>query len=222
MMSALQDSFRSLPTFSSRLAGDDDISRLVSSDRGFFYADHIFPSFQHAFSTNLVLQANGSRTLVQREIQAKAFSERLFDSLVSLKVAFSQYAMHLDSNERHRLFEELDSKLNVDDWHEDDALPRPTSFVDFLKWMIHAKYFDWTSIGVSAEGTILVAWKTPRAMLTANFENSGSVRWTAQVKSENGEVGQSAGKCTLRLFTEQALFYLGRTLDGQVDQHQQS
>src|ERR1700722_14074374 len=118
---ALQYDFRSLPTFSSRSADGDDTSDFVNSRERFRSADHIFTSsFQPISASNFVLQTNATRTLYQQETQANAFSERLFDSLVSLKVAISQYAMHLDSDERHRLFEELDSKINLDDWHEDD------------------------------------------------------------------------------------------------------
>jgi hypothetical protein len=68
-----------------------------------------------------------------------------------------------------RMFVELDAKINADDWHENDTLPSTSSFVQFLKWMIYPKFFKWTSIGVSAAGTIMVAWGTPRILLTADF-----------------------------------------------------
>jgi hypothetical protein len=153
------------------------------------------------------LPGTGISKMVQPRVLS--FDERIFDTLVSLKVAVSQYAMHLGAVERARLFEELDSKINADDWHEDDILPATSSFHEFLKWMIYSKHSEWTSIGVSSQGTILVAWRKPQVLLTANFEAKDSVRWTAQIRSPAGEVGHSAGKCTLRLFAEQAMFYLG-------------
>jgi hypothetical protein len=165
---------------------------------------------------NFTLPGNATQKIIQRQSHISSFEERIFDSLVALKVAISQYAMHLATKERRRLFEELDSKINVDDWHEEDTLPVTSSFQEFLKWMIHSKHYQWTSIGVSAQGTILVAWRTPRVMLTANFDSQDSVRWTAQVKSANGDVGHSVGKCTLRLFAEQAMFYLKETNDGKI------
>jgi hypothetical protein len=148
----------------------------------------------------------GIKKMVQP--RASSFEERIFDTLVALKVAVSQYAMHLGGDERARLFEELDSKINVEDWHEDDTLPTAGSFIEFLKWMIYAKRSEWSSIGVSSQGTVLVAWRLPNVLLTANFEAKDSVRWTAQIKSPAGDVGYSVGKCTLRLFAEQAMFYL--------------
>jgi hypothetical protein len=140
----------------------------------------------------------------------RTFEEKIFDSLVSLKVAVAAYAMHLSADERDRLFAELDDKINVDDWHEEDKLPAVYLFVQFLKWMIFSGHQKWTSIGVSAVGTITVAWKTPRVLLTADFVRENEVRWTAQLAGQNGEVGHTAGRCSLRLFSEQALFYLKR------------
>jgi hypothetical protein len=140
-----------------------------------------------------------SERVVRSVTQSTGFEENIFNSLVSLKVAVSQYAMHLSSNERHRIFEQLDSMINVDDWHEGDDLPKPSSFQDFLKWV---------SIGVSQDGNIMVAWRTRRVLLTANFASQDSVRWTAQIKSDAGETGHAVGKCPLRLFSEQAMFYL--------------
>jgi hypothetical protein len=140
----------------------------------------------------------------------KSFEEKIFDALVSLKLAVAHYAMHLGIDERARLFAELDDKINADDWHEDDKLPTAHSFVQFLKWMIFAGYHKWTSIGVSSAGTITVAWRTPRVLLTADFARENDVRWTVQITNENDEVGHTAGRCSLRLFSEQALFYLKR------------
>jgi len=161
-----------------------------------------------------------TQTMIQPRVTS--FDERIFDSLVSLKVAISQYAMHLGAAERQRLFEELDSKINVEDWHEDDTLPAVSSLQEFLKWMIYSKHCQWTSIGASSQGSILVAWHTPRVLLTANFEARDSVRWTAQVKSADGEVGHSVGKCTLRLFAEQAMFYLKEASGGKVKSDNQA
>jgi hypothetical protein len=159
-------------------------------------------------SANLTLAGNRAADTEVRRATAQSFEERIFDAGVALKVAVSKFAMHLSAEERHRLFAELDDKINVDDWHEEDKLPAPASFVQFLKWMIYTRQSSWTSIGVSPAGTITVAWRTPKVLLTADFDVTNSVRWTARQTGENGEVGHSAGKCTLKLFADQAMFYL--------------
>ena len=145
------------------------------------------------------------------------FEHQIFNSLVALKVAVSNYAMHLSRAERHRIFDALDSLINVDDWHEGDTLPNVIAFRDFLKWMIYSRYFKWTSFGVSNEGRFLVAWKTDRVLLTAAFSGmtgQEGVRWTAEVKSDHGEIGYIVGKCPLRMFAGQAVFYLGGAGNG--------
>ena len=153
----------------------------------------------------------GPNRLYAVEPEGTSFSEQIFNSLVGLKVAVSQYAMHLSHAERHRIFAELDSVINVDDWHEGDELPKIAAFQDFLKWMIYSKYNKWLSLGVSDTGHLLVAWKTPRVLLTGEFSGATSqdaLKWTAQIKSDKGETGYTVGKCPLRLFASQALFYL--------------
>ena len=159
-----------------------------------------------------VILAPEQREVFRQSIpQSTSFEESIYNSLVSLKVAVSQYAMHLSNDERRRIFHELDTVINISDWHEGDVLPDPTAFQDFLKWMIYSKYSKWISIGVANDGGLLVAWKTMRVLLTAKFSGIGgqeAVRWTAKIQSEDGEIGHAVGKCPLRLFAEQALFYL--------------
>jgi hypothetical protein len=153
------------------------------------------------------VSARNPHSVTRSVPQQISFDERVFDSLVSLKVAASQYAMHLSSEERARLFARLDDVINIDDWHEEDTLPIPASFVNFLKWMIYSEHFGWSSIGVSDDGNILVAWTIPSLTLTANFFQQNKVSWTASVQSESGRA-HSVGTGTLQHFSKQALFYL--------------
>jgi hypothetical protein len=128
------------------------------------------------------------------------------DSLVSLKVSVSQYAMHLPKGERSRLFARLDEVINVEDWHEEDTLPTSNSFVSFLKWIIFSKNFSWSSIGVSNDGNLLVAWTTPNVTLTANFFPQDRVSWSAEVDSQSG-IAHMVGIAPLQHFAKQAEFF---------------
>jgi hypothetical protein len=161
----------------------------------------------------LLIDPKKSNTVWRSIPEATSFEEQIFNALVSLKVAVSEYAMHLSDTERRRIFTELDSIINTEDWHEEDTLPKIEAFRDFLKWMIYSKYNKWISIGVSDEGHTQVAWKTNTVLLTAKFSGLNgqeAVRWTVQIASDKGETGYTVGKCPLRLFSEQALFYLRR------------
>jgi hypothetical protein len=160
-----------------------------------------------AWKDQLELSGKKPGTISAGPIQA-SFEERIFSSLASLKIAVSQYAMHLSHDERHRIFERLDGVINVDDWHEEDPLPQLPSFRNFLKWMIYAKRFDWSSIGVSNRGQILVAWSRPKLALTANFSGDNKVTWTAVVQTDEGEA-HTVGSCSLQYFTKQSEFFLG-------------
>jgi hypothetical protein len=156
---------------------------------------------------SVTLAGNASRTMTLSARPKEALEQTLFNVLVGLKVSVSQYAMHLSQEVRHRIFDQLDAIINADDWHEEDDLPRQDAFQEFLKWQIYAGCFDWTSLGVSDEGHILVAWSTTNTFLTANFDGSGEVRWTVRYQSE-GSPGHAAGKSSLKFFEKQAQFYL--------------
>jgi len=204
MIPALQTTFpASSATFGNVAPIESD---LITTQRETIAA--LSEKIQKFSEQHILLGSSTPQTFTRITPQQSSFQEKIFTSLVSLKIAVSQYAMHLSSDERHRIFDQLDFVINIDDWHEDDNLPSPQSFQNFLKWMIYSKYFRWTSIGVSDEGNILVAWKTDRVLLTANFASPENVRWTAQITSGSGETGHTVGKCPLRLFAEQALFYL--------------
>jgi hypothetical protein len=136
---------------------------------------------------------------------------------VGLKVALSRYAMHLSNAERHRLFASLDGLLNTSDWYEEDVLPRQASFINFLKWMLYARNFDWESLGVSDEGTMLVAWLTTRVHLTANFHDDERVAWTSRVQSETG-VEYAVGTSSLQYFARQTRFILDA--NGEAQSHE--
>jgi hypothetical protein len=147
------------------------------------------------------------RSILRAVPKFASFEEKIFDSLVSLKVAVSQYAMHLPKEERFRLFARLDELINVEDWHEDDTLPTSSSFVSFLKWIIFSENFSWSSIGVSNDGNLLVAWTTPNVTMTANFFPQDRVSWSAEVDSQSG-IAHMVGIGPLQHFAKQALFYL--------------
>lgn len=174
-------------------------------------SDHASPS--------KVQVARGQERSVRGLVPAQvSFEQKIFDALVNLKVAVATYAMHLSSGERSRIFARLDDVINIDDWHEEDPLPVVESFKTFLKWLVYSGSFDWSSIGVSHDGSILVAWSRPNIAVTANFSATGRVTWTARMEpADEGEDSPShvAGSGTLQSFAEHARFYLnGGQSDG--------
>jgi hypothetical protein len=164
------------------------------------YANPVRPDF-------LTLGSNGSQVLTLPTRPNETLETRLFDVLVNLKVSVSEYAMHISAEERHKIFDQLDAVINVEDWHEEDDLPRAGAFREFLKWLVYSGCFGWASLGVSDEGNILVAWNSDRTLLTANFSGSAEIRWTARIQSPAG-IEHAAGKSSLQYFSKQIRFYL--------------
>src|SRR5271155_2350094 len=54
----------------------------------------------------VVVETSRSGTLVRSVPRVTSFEEQVFNTLISLKVAVSQYAMHLSNEERQRIFAE--------------------------------------------------------------------------------------------------------------------
>lgn len=154
-----------------------------------------------------ILSGKSPKTIVRESPNQSTLENRVFDSGVKMKVAVSQYAMHLSQETREKLFQDLDEVVNVEDWYDEDALPREESFRDFLKWTIYSKRFNWISIGISEEGNVLVAWKSEHALLTASFEGNSRVIWAVKRVSEEGET-HVAGNSPLQFFEREASFYL--------------
>jgi hypothetical protein len=154
-----------------------------------------------------VLGAHDTKSTVRTTPVHPSFQQRVFDASVEMKVAVSNYAMHLTPETRAKLFHDLDEVVNVEDWYEEDALPSALSFRDFLKWTIFSKRYNWLSIGFSDEGYILVAWKSERALLSATFRGNARVLWTATRSSPEGET-YAAGESTLQFFEREARLYL--------------
>jgi hypothetical protein len=137
----------------------------------------------------------------------KPFAQRVDDALVELKRAVAQYAMHLSSDQRQIIFDQLENIINVDDWYEEDEFPKLNSLKDLLAWTIYAGVAQWHSLGVDDDGDVLIAWHNDEATLTANFDGNRLVRWTCRYRDPDG-VAHAAGDCSLRQFAKQAKFYL--------------
>jgi hypothetical protein len=164
-------------------------------------------SFSASRTERLIVSAQNPATILAPTSHEVSFEEKLFDVRVQLKVLIAQYAMHVSTSDRDRIFDQLDDIINTEDWHAEDVLPQHKAFVELLKWSIYSHDYDWTSLGVSDQGDILVSWITKSVLLTANFAGEGIVRWTARITSKTG-IEHAAGRCSLQYFKNQSQFYL--------------
>ena len=62
---------------------------------------------------------------VAENYETKTLEDRLFDATANVKILTSQVAMHLDPEWRERLFKQLDSLHDPEEWEaEDKPIPR--------------------------------------------------------------------------------------------------
>jgi hypothetical protein len=94
---------------------------------------------------------------------------QLFDNGAELKVSFSQIAMHLTTEWRTAIFEQLDFLLKPEDWQEDSALIEVATFLTILRFLIFAAPNRVPSLGVSPNGNVLAAWLKGDERITVQF-----------------------------------------------------
>jgi hypothetical protein len=110
----------------------------------------------------------------QRE---RAKGEELYDALATAKVMTSKVSMHLDDRWRRDLFSNLDEMLNIDNWHDDDAILKMDSFETFLRFAIFVDPTRQPHLGISNEGNLLAGWIDGRNRLSFECLAQDTIRW---------------------------------------------
>ena len=94
---------------------------------------------------------------------------QLFENGARLKVSFSLITMHLTTEWRKAIFEQLDFLLNLENWQDDSALIQESTFSTFLRFLIFVAPNRLPSLGVSPNGKVLAAWLKGDARITVQF-----------------------------------------------------
>ncbi len=134
-------------------------------------------------------------------IADKPLPEKLYDALARVKLLTAQVAMHLDTEWRSRIFEQLDDLLDAEDWHEDDDPIKASSFETFLRMIIFHKPSRRPGFGVSNRGYLIAAWTTGSNRLTIEFLPNDTVRWVLSCEFD-GETERAAGETPVRRLME--------------------
>jgi hypothetical protein len=113
-------------------------------------------------------------------------TERLFDALAAAKVLTSQVAMHLDPTWRTRLFRQLDSLHDIEEWEEGDLPLRSASYQTFLKGMLALDPQRRPGLGLSSGGNLIAAWTTGDDRLTIEFLPDDQARWVISRRGVDG------------------------------------
>lgn len=141
----------------------------------------------------------GTNWLKPARDKSETFESKVLTRAFDLKVLAAQYAVHLTSEKRGYIFGEIDRLINPKSWDSDDELLDPESLRAFLKWAVYTHWRDWSSMGVSDYGNLLVAWRNGDGRVTAEILPSSQIRWTVSIKGlDQPEV--ATGICGLKRF----------------------
>lgn len=119
--------------------------------------------------------------------------DRLFDATASVKVLISRVSMYMTKEWRDKLFRQIDSLHDLDEWDADDKPVERSSFESFLKAIIYIKPQRHPGLGLSYEGHLIAAWTAGKDRLTIEFLAKDRVRWVI-TRDLGGEIERAAGQ----------------------------
>lgn len=126
----------------------------------------------------------------------KPIEELLYDALAGAKIYTSQVAMHMDRVWRDKLFRQLDSLLDREEWVEEDVPLQQASFATFLKVMFLFRPGRRPGLGLSATGNLIGAWTDGDRQLTIECLANDVVRYVFS-HPVDGRFERTAGETTV-------------------------
>lgn len=132
---------------------------------------------------------------IVREAPA-SIEEGLHNALAAAKILLSQVSMHLSKVWRDKLFQQLDTLLDVDSWDEADKMLESGSFSTFLRMIIYLRLERRPALGISHRGHLLADWTVNGESLTIEFLPKDEVRWVL-AHHVDGERETAAGQTHL-------------------------
>lgn len=122
----------------------------------------------------------------------KSLEERLYDALAAFKVRTSSVAMHMDTDWRDKLFGQLDSLLDAEEWDAEDLPPDLHSFGTFLRMLLNMRPERRPGLAASSDGHLIATWTVGKDRLTVECLPNDEVRWLLS-RCLDGETERAAG-----------------------------
>jgi hypothetical protein len=141
-----------------------------------------------------------------RTVEGQPLEVRVFEALAAAKILTSHVAVHLEQEFRHKLFRQLDSLHDSDEWEDDDEPINRSSFQTFLKAILTIKPERGPGLGLSRTGNLIAAWTTGRDRLTIEFLPNDQVRWVLS-RYYDDEPVRIAGQMAVSRLVEQLAAY---------------
>lgn len=138
---------------------------------------------------------NGKQPTSESDLPTK-----LFEALASFKLKTAILAVaHFTTEERSRLFRQLDSLLDTESWDDSDVVVTDASFTTLLRMVLFLKGRR-PGLGVSAGGNFIATWTEGDDRLTIECRPADQVRWVMVQKLE-GLRERAAGDTTIKRLT---------------------
>jgi hypothetical protein len=139
---------------------------------------------------------------LQSEAGGQRLSAQVFDALAAVKILTARVAMHLSRESRDRLFAQLDSLHETEQWETGDEPINPSSFETFLKAILTIRPGRRPGFGLSHIGNLIAAWTTDRDRLTIEFLPKDRIRWVLARYPDDGEPDRFAGQVEVSRLVE--------------------
>lgn len=147
-----------------------------------------------------------SPSLLSFAPSAVTIEERLFDATSAVKMLTAQVAMHMTREWRDKLFIQIESLHDLDEWDTDDKPVERSSFASFLKLILYIKPQRHPGLGLSYEGHLIAAWTAGKDRLTIEFLAKDRVHWVL-TRDLGGESERAAGQTVVSRLYECLLPY---------------
>jgi hypothetical protein len=111
--------------------------------------------------------------------------ERLYDARALCKIRTAAVAMHLDREWQSRLFLQIDSLMDAENWEKDDVPVTEASFITLLRLILLIRPRRRPGLGSTSAGNIIAAWTVEKDRLTIECLPHDKVRWVLSRESED-------------------------------------
>lgn len=117
---------------------------------------------------------------------------QLFAATAQAKIWTSGVAMHLDRAVRDRLFRQLDSLHDADEWVSGDTPVNLESYKSCVRAILYHDIDSRPALALMPSGNILALWNDGQDKLSVEFLPGNKTRWMVQSNSASG-VERAAG-----------------------------
>jgi len=181
---SLQSHFFSptLPTSSTALSG----SRKASS------LDDVFNVIRD-YRSIAKPQLNPVPAIYAPPLPAGDLDGQLRSSRTAFKIAVSQVSMHLGLTWLQKLFGQIDSLLDVEEWDTRDPVPTSATARTFIRMLLVLRIDRKPGLGVSNSGNLIAAWTAGANRLTVECCANDRVRWVLS-RDIDGDIERAAGE----------------------------